>query len=146
MHDRSLPLTISDLNTLAETLEKQAQNIRRQVAQIEQTAARKKSTKRDFAAIDHYAERAAKVANWDKKQLDSADFATGPAPRETVIYHARRLIDQAQDRARLDRDRKALDMARKGYSNSEIAARLGCSEKTVSKAITNAFRGGISRP
>lgn len=137
------PVTTAELRQIAESLEKQAQTLRRKADQIEQSVGRKEQSAELFSRLDRLGQEHAAALGWDEKKLDSADLASARAhnvPPETVAFYTRRAIRAKAAGDRAARDREILRLARLGHTNSEISSRVGVSTRTISKAITAAFR------
>ena len=143
MTSTPIPLTVIDLEKLAQSLETQAETIRGQIRSIRKYCDLKKTTANRFAALDMIGHDVAKAANWQINQIDSVISATPNLlgyPRDTIAYHARAAIKARAERDRLARDREIVRLARRGLTNAEIAQQIGISARTVTAAITAAFR------
>ncbi len=66
-------------------------------------------------------------------------------PIETVRHHWYARVARRRPAARFERDRKIIQLARRGWSNSRIAANVGCAPATVGRAIAR-FKDTLEVP
>jgi DNA-binding NarL/FixJ family response regulator len=62
------------------------------------------------------------------------------SPRETILYHLDRHRRATARAARAERDRLIASLARRGWSNAEIAAQVQLSPSTVARIVAGAIR------
>lgn len=145
-------LTTIDLENVAKALEKQALELRKQAAKLDNQLTRDQANKKLVATLTGYGKAAAKAHNWRKTGLDSAFCATffpPHTPIETAIHYTRLGCDAERHRIKSQRDRDAMRRARLGETNAAIGKALGISSRTVSKIISEGLRqvpNGPSEP
>ena len=136
-----------------ETLEKTAQELRRKLEAVEKRARFAQDFAADQARFRQAGFDALALVNDGYDQAIACARAaakhglTFPWAPDTVAHHMKTAKAANHEQARAERNRRILQMARKGWTNAEIADQIGCSTRTVSRAIAAAFRQGTpARP
>ena len=137
-------ITTDQLRSTAQALEKEAKRLKGLADKMDAAAHHHEQIPKQRQALKKRGDKIAAAADYRKSQIAKAIVATGPhpatIPAETLTHYAEKAIADETARIAAARDREALRLARRGYTNAEIADQLNVSTKTISRAITAQFR------
>ena len=137
------PYDARELVKAAEHIEKTAKALRKQAEQITYYAGLQDQTREHMRHLAAAGREAARRAGYNKADLRhhvhavAEKYDTFP---DTVMTHGTRACETRAAHARAIRNREIIRLAKTGHTNTEIAAKMKVSTRTVTRAITGTFR------
>jgi DNA-binding NarL/FixJ family response regulator len=134
---------LKHLKQIQQALETQLITVRKDIERIELDQGREMAVKDHFRRLKSVGREVAKAAGYDKSKLsDAAKTVDLPADisTATAIHHAKATCDTQAAHQKALRNREIIRLARRGYTNGEIANQLHVSKRTITRVITAEIR------